>query len=148
MKAISRGWSKRWLVEPLHDHGHPLAAADAHRLQPERFVLLAKSVEQRAKNARAGHAEGMAERDRAAVGVELLAVRVDTQASRGRDDLRGKRLLDLDEVDVVDGHLGALERLPRRVDRAQAHELGLERRQAGGDHAGQRLDAELPGLAL
>ena len=33
-------------------------------------------------------------------------------AARRRDHLRREGLIDLDDVDVVDGHPGALERLP------------------------------------
>ena len=36
------------------------------------------------------------------------------------------------------------ERLPARLDRAEAHDLGVERRHAAGDDARERRDAELP----
>src|SRR5439155_829853 len=102
-------------------------AADAHRLQAERLVLLAQPVEQRAEDAGARHPKGMAERDRAPVWIELLAERIDADAARRGDHLGRKRLVDLDYVDVVDAHLGPLQRLLRGVDGAQPHELGLER---------------------
>src|SRR5438876_154135 len=70
---------------------------------------------------------GMAERDRAPVWIELLAERIDADAARRGDHLGRKRLVDLDYVDVVDAHLGPLQRLLRGVDGAQPHELGLER---------------------
>ena len=87
----------------------------------------------------------MAQRDRASMRVQLLAEGVDPDAARRRDDLGGEGLVDLDDVDVVDAHPGPLERLLRGVDRTQAHELGLERGQAGRDHARERLDPQLPG---
>ena len=40
--------------------------------------------------------------------------------------LGGERLVDLDEVDVVDRHAGPGERLAARLDRAEAHDLGVE----------------------
>src|SRR5690349_19404400 len=57
------------LAEPLDDHGHALAAADAHRLQADGHVPLDQSVEQGVGDARAGHAEGVPHGDRAAVDV-------------------------------------------------------------------------------
>ena len=46
---------------------------------------------------------------RAAVHVELL--HRDAEVLGRRDHLRGERLVDLDEVDLVDGHAGARQRL-------------------------------------
>ena len=63
----------------------------------------------------------------------------------GRDDLRRERLVDLDQVDVVDGHAGPRERLPGRLDRAEAHDLRRQRGDAGGDDPGQRRDARARG---
>ena len=48
---------------------------------------------------------------------------VDAQVTRGGQHLRGERLVDLDQVDVVDGHAGAGQRLLRRLDRAESHDL-------------------------
>src|SRR5260370_6717181 len=141
----SRGAS---LVKALDDHGHALAAADAHRLQPVGLVLFAQAVQERAQNSRAGHPKRVAESDRTAMRVELVAERVDPYSARRRDHLRGESLVDLDDVDVVDGHLRALEGLPRGFNRPQAHELGLERGQSRRDHARHWLNAELLGSAL
>src|SRR5207245_9101259 len=93
-------------------------------------------------------AEGWAWGERAAVRVQLVAEGVDPDAARRGDDLRREGLVDLDDVDVVDAHPGALERLPRGVDRAEAHELRFQRRKSGGNHAGDGFDAELVGSAL
>jgi hypothetical protein len=60
------------LIEALDDHGHALAAADAHRLDAERLVGLLEAVDQRGHDAGAGHAERVAEGDGAAVHVELV----------------------------------------------------------------------------
>src|SRR5213080_1259052 len=83
-------------AEALEHHRHALAAADAHGLQPEGAVLRLQTVEQRAGDAGAGHAERVADGDRAAVHVQL--VDVDAQVAVARDDLRGEGLVDLDEV--------------------------------------------------
>src|SRR5438105_15802275 len=63
---------ERALVQPLHDHGHSLAAGDAHGLQADLLVVALQVVQQRCHDARSGHAEAMTGSDRAAVRVELL----------------------------------------------------------------------------
>ena len=45
-----------------------------------------------------------------------------------RDDLGGERLVDLDQVDVVDGHAGPGQGLAAGLDRAEAHDLGVRGR--------------------
>src|SRR5674476_1119262 len=60
-------------------------------------------VDQGARDPGAGHAEGVTDRDGSAVDVEL--VEVDAQVVRGGNHLCGERLVDLDQVDVVDGCL-------------------------------------------
>ena len=109
--------------------------------RPNCLVLGLQAVDQRAGDAGAGHAERVADGDGAAVDVEL--VEVDAQVAVARDDLRGERLVDLDQVDVVDGHAGALQRLLRGLDRAVAHDLRGQAGDAGGDDPGQRGEAEL-----
>src|SRR5467141_2771550 len=110
------------LVETLHDHGHALAAAHAHRLQAERLVPLAQAVEQRAQDAGAGHAKWVTERDRASVRVQLVAEGVDADPVRGLDDLGSGGLVVLHDVDVVDRHLGSLQRLLGSANRTKAQE--------------------------
>src|SRR4051812_35162074 len=92
-------------AEALDHHGHALAAADAHRLEAERLVVVLQRVDERRRDARARHAERMTDGDRTAVDVELVTERVDADAACGRDDLRGERLVDLDQVDAVDRHV-------------------------------------------
>src|SRR3954470_8868115 len=103
-------------AEAFEDRRHTLAATDAHRLETERLVLELQPVDQRAGDARAGHAERVADGDRAAVHVEPLDV--DAELLVRRDHLSGERLVDLDQVDVADGHVRAGERLLGRVDRS------------------------------
>src|SRR5258708_9155602 len=74
----------RGLVQAFHDHRHPLAAADAHRLEPGGLVLFTQTAQQRAQHARPAHPERVAKRDRAAVRVELVAERVDPDRARRR----------------------------------------------------------------
>ena len=57
----------------------------------------------------ARRADRVAERDGAAVDVRLLRVEAQRRAARRRD--RGERLVQLDEVDLVDGQVRLFERL-------------------------------------
>src|SRR4051812_2048778 len=134
--------AKRWeSADALEDGSHALATTDAHRLESERLVLELQTVDQRAGDARAGHAERVTDGDRAAVHVE--PVDVDAELLVRRDDLRRERLIDLDEVEVIDGHVRAGECLLARLDRAETHDLGRQARDAGGHDAGEWRDAEL-----
>src|SRR4030081_2190236 len=65
------------LVQPFPKHRHSLAAAHPHRLQADRFVFRREAVQQGAEDASPGHAEGMAERNRAAVRIQLVTEGVD-----------------------------------------------------------------------
>jgi hypothetical protein len=64
-RALSRatGRSRRsagLLAEALDDHGHTLAAAHAHRLEPDALASVFEAVEQCGHDAGAGHAERVA----------------------------------------------------------------------------------------
>ena len=78
-----------------------MAAAHAHGFEADGVVGVLEAVEQGAHDARPGHAEGVAQSDRAAVGVELVVV--DAQLVGRRQHLGGEGLVDLPVVDVVHG---------------------------------------------
>src|SRR3954470_24352657 len=82
------------LAEALQHHGHALATTDAHGLATELLVVVLQRVDERRRDARARHAERVADRDRATVDVELVAERVDADLTRRRDDLRCESLVD------------------------------------------------------
>src|SRR6476661_4582270 len=103
--------------QALDDHGHALAAADAHRLDAERLVRLLEAVDQGGHDAGTGHAERVTEGDRPTVDVELVVG--DAEVTGRRDDLGGERLVDLEQVDVVDGLAGTPQRLLDGLDRAE-----------------------------
>src|SRR5215212_3407198 len=124
-------------LNTLDDHRNPLPSADARGGEAVALLAAAQLVENRQQEARAGGAERMAERDRAAVDVQLLLV--DVELFRDREDLSRERFVDLDEVDVVELHPRALERELRRRGRADAHELGIAAGDAPGDDAAEGL---------
>src|SRR5262245_64681569 len=97
------------LLEALEDGDVGLAAALAHRLEAVPAAGAVELVEQRGHETRARRAEWMAERDRAAVHVHLGEVEAGLLLPREHD--RRKRLVDLDQVDVVGRQAGALERV-------------------------------------
>ncbi len=85
----------------------------------------------------------MAKCDRPAVGVQLVAERVDAELAADGKHLRCERLVQLDHVDFVDRHSGLLEHLAHRFDRADAHDLRCHARDGGRDDSRERCDPEL-----
>src|SRR5205085_11955717 len=111
---------RRWYfrsAQAFQDHRHAVTAAATDGLQAELLVVEPQRVDQRGRDPRAGHAERVADRDRAAVHVQLVQWNV--QFLVGRDDLRGERLVDLHQVDVTDTHAGPGQRLPAGLHRTE-----------------------------
>ena len=79
-------------------------------IRPVVLSCQSRRVEHRVLQPGAGHAERVADRDRAAVDVE--PVEVDAEVLVGRHHLRGERLVDLDQVDVADA---SCRRAPARA---------------------------------
>ena len=84
----------------------------ADRRAADAAAAPAQLVDERAEDPRAGRADRVAERDRAAVDVDLVLVDAEHPDRVDRD--RRERLVDLPEVDVVGRQAGLLERLLRR----------------------------------
>src|SRR3989442_6096275 len=129
------------LVAGLEEPRGALAAANAHGHDAVARLRVQHLVGDRAHHAPAGHAERVADRDRAAVPVELLRVEAEPVATV--DDLRGEGLVQLPDVDVADLEARAPEELRHREDRADPHLLGRAAgdREAAEDELGP--DAEL-----
>src|SRR5262245_51534103 len=118
------------LSRSFEDCRDALAAADAHgdeRVLPADALQL---VERLHREHRSGRADGMAQTDRAAVGVGLL--RIELEVACDRERLHRERLVRLDDVHLLDLEPGLLERLLRGRHRAYAHDLGVDARQAVG----------------
>ena len=86
----------------------------------------------------------MAERDGAAVRVDL--VRIDFQLADHRDGLRGKGLVELHEIDVVDRHPDFLQEVLHGKDRGHPHDLRGDAGYGVGDPLELWRDPELIGL--
>src|SRR2546430_1037391 len=97
---ISETSVRRWGVclggAPIDPRRGPRAAADAERREAVALLALAQLVRGREREPCARRAERMAERDRAAVHVRLLAI--EAEVLLDGEVLRRKRLVDLDEV--------------------------------------------------
>ncbi len=86
----------------------------------------------------------MAERDGAAVDVELLVG--DAELALAVDRLAREGLVDLEEVDVVDREAGLREQLLHRRERADAHDRRVDARRCEGAEVAERLEPERLGL--
>src|SRR6185369_3293409 len=102
----------------LDDHRDALPSADAERRKAERHVALLHRVQQRHEDARAAGTDRMTERDRAAVDVDLGGF--DAELGEYAERLRGERLVELPQADVVLLDAGSLEHFLRRRPRAHA----------------------------
>ena len=65
----------------------------------------------------------MPQRDRAAIDVQPVGV--DGQLLHTRQHLRRERLVQLDEIDLIERQAGELQHLANSRDRADAEPLGL-----------------------
>src|ERR671915_1011386 len=93
----------------LNDHRVALATAGADRRHPEPAASAPQLVRERHQNARAARANRVAERDRAAVDVHLRLVHAEHPHRVERNRREG--LVDLEQVDLVHGQAGLVERL-------------------------------------
>src|SRR5277367_972212 len=114
------------LVSPLYAHGDAHAAADTERGEPLFRVALLHLVKQRHQDARAGGANGMADRDRAAIDIDFAGVPTEVLVDRAR--LGGERFIGLDEIEIADAPSRFLECRARGRNRSATHDLGVDAR--------------------
>src|SRR5437764_2359609 len=125
--------------ERFHDYRCPLAASDAGGAQAEALPPAPQGVKQVDGDARAGRGERVADRDGTAVHIGLGAV--EPQLLLDGEVLGRKRLVHLDEIELLELHAGLLQRLAGRGCRANAHVPGLDPRHRPRYEAAQRLQA-------
>src|SRR5215211_5991751 len=89
------------VVDALQGDGHALAAGDAEGGQAAPGLLALELMDHGADDAGAGHADGVAEGDGAAV--DVGPVPVELQLAVTGQDLGRERLVDLDHVDLGEG---------------------------------------------
>src|SRR2546421_6544222 len=81
-------------------------------------------MDQRGEDLGTGAAEGVTERDAAAVDVDLRGIEL--QLADAGDRLRRERFVQLDEIDLIDCQTGSLEGLCCRWNRAESHTAWID----------------------
>src|SRR5258707_6101125 len=108
------------VLNPLDDGRDTHAAADAQRDQRATRVAALELVDHGSGDHGAGGAQRVAHRDGTTVDVELLVG--DVQILLELQHHRGEGLVQLEQVDVVDGQTRAVEHLLRGGRRAGQHD--------------------------
>src|ERR1700689_3076657 len=90
------------LVQLLDRHRDALADADAHGGERAFSAALLHAVPCGQRQPRAAHAERMAERNRAAMRVDEIGIVLDAELAQAGDSLRGKGLIELDQIEIGD----------------------------------------------
>ncbi len=116
------------------------AAAFAHGLQPVALVPVLERIDQRRHQLGARAAQRMAQRDGAAIDVQPRRIGAGRLQPGQRH--RGEGLVDFEQVDVVDLHAGALQRLLGRRQRRFQHDHRIAADHGHVDDARQRLHAQ------
>src|ERR1700687_2479829 len=125
----------------LDDHGDSLPSADAGRGEAIAAGAAAKLIEQSDYQARARSTERMAEGDRAAIHVGLVAV--ESQRLFYGQILRGESFIHFHQVCLFQCEAGALQRFAAGGDGTDAHDARLDTASGPGDDAAERLPSAL-----
>src|ERR671925_1430661 len=125
----------------LEHDGEALADADADRGEPPAAAATAQLTRERAEDAHARGAEGMADRDRAAVDVDDRGIKVRPLAQTGQR-LDGERFIQLDDRQIAPTDPGASEGVVRSFDRTDPEDVRIDAGGGAAGDAGKRLDAE------
>ncbi|MFK4520055.1 hypothetical protein ABIF20_007420 [Bradyrhizobium japonicum] len=107
---------------------------------PPRFF---HAVDGGEREARAAHAEGMAERDGAAMRIDEIGIVGNAELAHAGDALRGEGFVQLDQVEIADLLAEALHQLACRRHRADAHDARRHAGRGEAEDAGARSEAML-----
>src|SRR5581483_6229245 len=122
-------------------HRDRTAAAEAKRGDPPSAAARPERVHQGCEHTRAARADRVAEGDRAAVHVELRPV--PTKLPVVGDHLSGERLVQLDQIEVVEPGAKPAEQLANRHGRRAEQHARLTGRLRVAEYAGERPFAQL-----
>src|SRR5262249_22998266 len=123
-----------------------LSAADAQRRDPEASIARRHGVEQSDEDTGTARADRMSERYGTTVHVDPVLGQL--QLALDTERLRGERLVQLPEVDLLLAQTGPLERLLRRRPGAHAHDRRVDAGRGVAADRRQRRQAELLRLAV
>eukprot|EP00754_Rhynchopus_humris_P019513 Rhum_TRINITY_DN14643_c25_g1::Rhum_TRINITY_DN14643_c25_g1_i1::g.107503::m.107503 len=132
--------------DSLEHNADALSASDAGGADGVLHVALLQRVDKMRRDTSARSTQRVAHSNRTSVNVELLER--NTQLPLHSNGLRGKRLVDLHEPDLVQRHVRGLQRLLRRRHGADAHDLRVAPGHAVRHQARQRRPALLCGVLL
>src|SRR5262245_47011212 len=128
--------------ESFEERRDALPATDAHSdegITPEPACELVDGLDDEEAP---GRADRMSQRDAAAVGIRLL--RRELEIARDGDRLSGERLVQLNEIDVVDPHARALEQAAHGGNGTYAHVARLDARMRPAGEPRHRLEPARP----
>src|SRR5271170_5098480 len=117
MTPVGRGWGD---LEALDDGGDAHAPADTQRGEAVATVAALELIDERAEDHAPGGTEWMPHGDGAPVDVDLLQIEIEVLDKAQHDG--GERLVDLDQVEVLDGQAGLPERLAAGRGRTGEHD--------------------------
>src|SRR5947209_13270289 len=115
-------------LHPFERERDSLADTDAHGGKRARAAAAPELLGRGQRQPRAGHAERVAERDRAAIGVYVRRIVGKAKLAQDREALRGEGFVQFDHVEVRDLEAKAFHQLFRGGRRTDAHD---PRRDAG-----------------
>src|SRR3954447_7393633 len=134
------GMAKRALRRhALERHRDGSTTAEAERREPVPTVAPLELVEQRRDDAGPARADGVAERDCAAVDIDLRPIEPELAAVGER--LGGECLVDLDQVERLDRQLDLCQQLPDALHRREKEPLWRDLRLGISDDPGKRFEA-------
>src|SRR6202171_5676154 len=130
----------RELIQLLDRHRDTLADADAHGRQRPLAATLLHAVHRGHRQPRAAHAQGMTERDGAAVRVDEIGIVLDAELAQAGYSLAGKALIELDQIEMVYFQAEPLHQLARRRHRTDAHDARRYRGRGEGQNPRPRAE--------
>jgi hypothetical protein len=101
-------------LDSLDRERDPVAATQTECRDPALEIPLLERVEKCCEHAGAAGANRMAKRDGAAVHIDFA--RLDAQFAQHSDCLNGERLVQFDQIDILEGPTDLLHQPPHRFD--------------------------------
>src|SRR5437870_4218935 len=105
-------------LDALHRQRHALTDAGAPRGERALAPDLVQLMRRRHRDARPRHAERMAERDRAAIRIDVFGIVRKPELAHHGETLRGECLVEFDHVEIADAQAQPLHQLARGGHRA------------------------------
>src|SRR5690348_13539783 len=125
----------------FHNHRDALSAADASGRKAVTGIAAPQFEKQRQNQPRSRRAKRMAEGNRAAIDVDLVAI--EAQRLLDGEILRRKRFIHFDQIELLKFQASKLKRFASRRHRADAHDARFDADRGPGNNLAERLPAAL-----